>query len=100
MKKIDTENNIVEIGDKEDILERRMVAKEVNYVSRGNLNPGDIVYGKIRYADRMTEAVVVESDDTAFTVDFVEPKSAITPGQSAVLYDKNGYVLAGGIITL
>jgi tRNA U34 2-thiouridine synthase MnmA/TrmU len=28
----------------------------------------------------------------------MSPKSAITPGQSAVFYDEQGYVLAGGII--
>lgn len=100
VKKIDTENNVVEIGDKEDILEKRMCAREVNYVSRAELKPGEKVFGKIRYADKMTEAVVVEADENSFTVDFTEPKSAITPGQSAVIYDSEGYVLAGGIITL
>jgi len=29
---------------------------------------------------------------------FFQPKSAITPGQSLVIYDEQGYVLAGGVI--
>lgn len=100
VKKIDTLNNVVEIGDKEDILEKRMAAKEVNYVSTGSLKKGDIVYGKIRYGDKTTEAKVISADKNSFEIEFTEPKSAITPGQSAVLYNENGYVLAGGIIKL
>jgi tRNA-specific 2-thiouridylase len=30
---------------------------------------------------------------------FHEPQRAATPGQWAVLYDEDGYVLAGGIIS-
>jgi len=100
VKKIDTDNNIVEIGNKEDILERRMTAVEVNYVSSGTLTKGEKVYGKIRYADKMTEAVVIDADENQFEIEFTEPKSAITPGQSAVLYNENGYVLAGGVIKI
>ena len=100
VKKIDTENNLIEIGDKEDIYERTLKAKDVNYVSRSVLRTGDIVYGKIRYSDKMTKAAVTRADEHNFEVLFDEPKSAITPGQSAVLYDENGFVLTGGIITL
>jgi tRNA-specific 2-thiouridylase len=100
VKKIDTENNIVEIGDKGDLFERRLTAKDVNYVSEPALKPGQKVYGKIRYSDKMTAAEVISSDDHSFEINFIEPKSAITPGQSVVLYNADGYILAGGIITL
>ncbi|MBA4321032.1 MAG: tRNA 2-thiouridine(34) synthase MnmA, partial [Flavobacterium sp.] len=100
VKKIDPDNNLIEIGDKDDLLERKLTAKDINYVSAGSLKKGEIVYGKIRYSDKMTQAEVVHADETSFEINFLEPKSAITPGQSAVLYDKDGYVLAGGIITL
>lgn len=100
VKKIDTENNIVEIGDKEDIFGRTLYAKDVNYVSVPSLKKGETVFGKIRYSDKMTPAVVISSGADEFEIKFLEPKSAITPGQSAVLYDERGYVLAGGIISL
>lgn len=48
----------------------------------------------------MTKAEVIYADDKIFEINFFEPKSAITPGQSAVLYNEQGYILAGGIITL
>ncbi len=99
VKKIDPENNIVEIADKEDILERRLVAEDVNYVSVSKLEPGETVIGKIRYSDRGAEAKVISADENSFEIEFLEPKSAITPGQSAVLYNKDGVVLAGGVIT-
>ena len=99
VKRIDSENNVVEIGDREDILENRLVAEKVNYVSRSVLKKGSVVYGKIRYLDKATAAEVLDSSEENFEVAFFEPKSAITPGQSVVLYDENGYVLAGGIIS-
>lgn len=98
VKKIDTENNIVEIGDKEDLFERKLIAKDVNYVSEPSLKPGQKVYGKIRYSDKMTAAEVISSDANSFEINFVDPKSAITPGQSVVIYNADGYILAGGII--
>jgi tRNA-uridine 2-sulfurtransferase len=98
VKKIDTDNNIVEIGDKEDLFERKLIAKDVNYVSEPALKTGEIVYGKIRYSDKMTAAEVISSDEHSFEINFIEPKSAITPGQSVVLYNAGGYILAGGII--
>ena len=100
VKKIDVDNNVVEIGDKEDICERNLTAKDVNYVSEASLQKGEKVFGKIRYSDKMTQAEVIDSDEHSFEINFLEPKSAITPGQSVVLYNENGYVLAGGIITV
>lgn len=100
VKKIDTENNIVEIGDKEDLFERKLIAKDVNYVSEPSLKPGQKVYGKIRYSDKMTAAEVISSDEHSFEINFIDPKSAITPGQSVVIYNADGYILAGGIIAL
>ena len=42
---------------------------------------------------------MIEADEDQIKIKFVEPKNAITPGQSMVLYDEQGYVLAGGIIS-
>ena len=52
MKDIDQETNVVEIGDKEELLENICVANEINYVSKSLLKKGEIVFGKIRYNDR------------------------------------------------
>lgn len=99
VKKIDHRNNKIEIGDKEELLERKLSAEDVNYVSSVDLSKGMSVHAKIRYNDRGAAAKLIDSDDKTFSIEFDEPKSAITPGQSVVLYDENGYVLAGGVIS-
>jgi len=98
VKKIDVENNTIEIGDKEELLETTLEAEDINFISKNSLESGENVIAKIRYSDPGSDAQVIEASEDKFKIKFVEPKSAITPGQSVVLYDPNGYVLAGGVI--
>lgn len=98
VRKIDHRNNTIEIADKEALLEKEVFAREVNYVSAGNLKPGAKVYGKIRYGDKAAEAEIISADENSFHMIFTQPKNAVTPGQSVVVYDSDGYVLAGGVI--
>lgn len=98
VKDIDAEKNIVEIADKEELLENYCSALDINYVSRSILKNGEIVYAKIRYNDRASRAEVLNATLDEISIRFDEPKNAITPGQSLVLYDENGFLLAGGII--
>jgi len=98
VRKIDKVNNLIELGDKKDLLRNTLSAKNINYVSVKNLSAGEKIICKIRYSDKGSEAFVLEADDNHFSIKFLEPKNAITPGQSAVLYNKKGFVLAGGII--
>lgn len=95
---IDCYNNSIILGDKDELLDYDVVADDINYISIDNLNIGDEVIAKIRYADKGSPAIVISADDKKIKLKFKEPKSAITPGQSLVIYDYNGYVLAGGII--
>ncbi len=99
VKDIDYDTNIIEIGDKEDLLENMLHAEDINFVSVYSLKTGSVVIAKIRYSDKGTPAQIIEADEKSFKIRFLTPKSAITPGQSAVLYDEQGYLLAGGIIT-
>lgn len=99
VKKIDSENNVIEIGDKEDLNEFRLQAEDLNYVSVSQLKQDQVVSAKIRYSDRGTPAKILEADEEKISLIFLEPKNAITPGQSLVIYDEQGYVLAGGVIT-
>lgn len=98
VKSIDSKTNIVEIGNKEELLECDCIAGEINYISKPELKKGEIVLAKIRYNDKASPAEIIEADEQKIHIKFLEPKSAITPGQSMVLYDEQGYVLAGGII--
>ena len=56
------------------------------------------VQAKIRYNHRGAPAIAFRSGEDEMTCIFEEPQRAVTPGQSLVLYDAEGYVLGGGII--
>ena len=79
-------------------MQKNLLAEEVNYVSQDKLKPGSAVVCKIRYSDKGSQAEIISADENHFELRFNGQKSAITPGQSAVIYDEQGYVLAGGII--
>lgn len=98
VKKIDIARNIVEVADKDELLEYNVFANQINFVSEEKLEPGIHVKAKIRYSDKGSEAEVVSSSETEIHLKFILPKSAITPGQSLVIYNDDGFVLAGGII--
>ncbi|MGE5498857.1 MAG: tRNA 2-thiouridine(34) synthase MnmA [Syntrophothermus sp.] len=97
--KIDYNNNVIEIGEKKDLLKKELYAGEINYVSRASLSPGDKVLCKIRYSDKGSPAEILAADSNSIHLRFYEGKSAITPGQSAVIYDETGNLLAGGVIS-
>ncbi|MCX7876276.1 MAG: tRNA 2-thiouridine(34) synthase MnmA [Melioribacteraceae bacterium] len=99
VKKINAENGIVELGDKEELYDNLVTAIDINYVSVEKLNENEIVYAKIRYSDSADIATVIEANEKFIKIIFHNKKSAITPGQSLVLYDEKGLVLAGGIIS-
>jgi tRNA-uridine 2-sulfurtransferase len=95
---IDYKSNSIEIGEKEELLHDILIAEDVNYVSKSKLENGEKVICKIRYSDKGSPAEVISANEKSFEIKFMVPKSAITPGQSAVIYNEEGYILAGGII--
>ncbi|MCL6098301.1 MAG: tRNA 2-thiouridine(34) synthase MnmA, partial [Bacteroidetes bacterium] len=98
VKSIDEKTNTIEIANKEELFENICSASDINFVSRKEFKSGEIVFGKIRYNDTAAPAEIVSADESEIKIKFLEPKNAVTPGQSLVLYDEQGYVLAGGII--
>jgi len=61
--------------------------------------PAAGTYGsKTRYRQPDSPAVISAAADTTFRLDFPEPQWAVTPGQSAVLYDGD-VCLGGGMIS-
>ncbi|MBK8946467.1 MAG: tRNA 2-thiouridine(34) synthase MnmA [Ignavibacteriae bacterium] len=99
VKSINKENNIVELGNAEDLFKTNVIADQINYVSVDKLEIGNIVKAKIRYSDKGSLAKVVDANSDKIILEFLEPKRAITPGQSLAVYDEQGYLLAGGIIS-
>jgi len=98
VKNIDKDSNIVELGDDDDLFTKRVEAIDLNYVSSSSLKFNSTVIAKIRYSDKGSLAKVVFADNSKIILDFWKPKRAITPGQSLVVYDEQGYLLVGGVI--
>ena len=99
VKNIDKNTNKVELGDSEELNSTIVEASDLNFISADNLSLGTIVVAKIRYSDKGSLAKVLEFNNDKIKLEFLEPKRAITPGQSLVIYDEQGYVLIGGIIS-
>jgi tRNA-specific 2-thiouridylase len=93
--KIDPQNNVITLGSNEDLFTR-----EVSHVGDFNWISGEIpsepmrCKAKIRYRQVEQWATVTPTGENSVKILFDEPQRAITPGQSAVLYD--GDVILGG----
>lgn len=94
---IEKETNRVFIGTEEDLLRTTLVAHSVQEVFPDYLREEREVLARVRYKDEPTPARARILDNGELCVRFEEPKRAITPGQSVVLY-QNGDVIGGGII--
>ena len=100
IKKIDTVTNEIVIAEESSLYSGEIVCRDVNYQSIDMPEPGTVFHGtvKVRYHHEGASArIEALSADTA-RVTFDEPVRAAAPGQSAVWYDENGYVIGGGVI--
>ncbi len=95
--KIEAESNKVVLVKDEELFTRRLIVKDFNWIDGVPKAPINALC-KIRYAHKAAPAVVgtFMRDDMALVV-FDEPQRAVTPGQSAVVYDGER-LLGGGII--
>ncbi len=96
--KIDALKNEVVIGESEDLFSDECILKDINYMSKStDFEDGIELTVKIRYAHKGTAAKVYHVADNRLKVVFIEKVRAITPGQTAVLYDGD-FVFAGAVI--
>jgi len=97
VKRIDVASGRIVVGEKEELSTRDMNIGRVNWVS---VEPTDRPFDatvQIRYQHKAAPAFVTPDGTDRLQVTFDSPQWAITPGQSAVIYDGDT-VLAGGII--
>lgn len=97
VSKIDAESNKVYVDDETGLYKKGFIAKEVNLMKYENIKNPLKSNVKIRYKDAGSMAEIEQVDNETIKVIFDEPKKSITPGQSAVFYDKDD-VIGGGII--
>ena len=97
VSEIDAENKRVHLGDAEDLLSDEFYADSVNIIQEIPFDGGVDFEIKIRYRDPGVLATVILEDDGRLKIKTKWPVSAVTPGQSAVVY-LNDEVVAGGVI--
>lgn len=90
---IDAKKNQITLGERKDLFSKGLIARDVNVIV--DIFP-DRAKAKIRSTSEEKDCSI-EITKTGMEVVFDEEQSAITPGQSVVLY-KDNIVLAGGTI--
>lgn len=93
---IDAATNTITVGPREALLKQTLIARQLNMIKYPDLSEERPVVAKVRYKDEGGAGIAWQIND-ALHVAFAEPRRAITPGQSVVLYEGND-VLAGGWI--
>lgn len=94
---IDVENNQIHVSDGTDLLSREMIASDINWVSIPPQKGSFRGMVQIRYQHIAQMATIYPEEDGLLKIVFDEPQRAITPGQSAVIFDGDT-ILAGGFI--
>lgn len=93
--KIDSKNNVITVGKKEEALGSDFLVKGNHFIS-GPIKKKVALKVKIRYNHQEAGATIMPCDGR-LRVHFIKPQFAITPGQAAVFYDRDK-VAGGGII--
>lgn len=94
--RISARNNTVTVGREEDLYSKMVFADNFNFISDIYIEPFRCS-AKIRYRHKEQPALAIPMDNNCVKIIFDEPQRAVTPGQSAVLYDGDT-VIGGGII--
>jgi tRNA-uridine 2-sulfurtransferase len=94
---IDARANRIEIGPEAKLYKSGLVAQLVNLQKYPDLAEPRRVRASIRYKDEGGLATARTGPDGRLVVEFDEPRRAITPGQSVVLYEGDD-IVGGGVI--
>ncbi len=94
---INFKNNILVVGEEQDLYKDKLIATDINLIPFDKLNKPMRVKAKIRYGVKETKAIITPLEDGDILVKFKEKQRAITPGQSVVFYKKD-IVIGGGRI--
>ena len=94
--RIDAKKNRLVVGEKGDVLNKEFIIKSAHFILKP-VNKSVVLKAKIRYNHKEALAQLECLERNGVRVTFKRPQFAITPGQSAVFYDKDT-VIGGGII--
>ena len=95
---IDPEQNLVTLGENEDLFTTQCRLTDVNYVSVEPQAAPFRTLAKVRYRQKEMPATATPQEDGTLRLTFDLPVRAITPGQTAVLYDGDLVLCSGKIL--
>lgn len=87
---------VVVVGPRSSLASASLRAGAANWLAE-TPRVGETLGVRIRHGAPVVEATVTDIADSTFELDLTAPQSAVTPGQSAVLYRGN-VVVGGGVI--
>jgi len=101
--RISAADNTVVLGSRNDLLQRKLWADKVTWLTEATPVESFVATVQIRYnhrgaAGRVTPVLNGQGEADTVMVEFEEPIAAITPGQAVVFYDRE-VVLGGGWIS-
>ena len=94
---IHPERREVVIGTADELAGHRVTLEEVNWLA-DPLETGAACEVQIRYRAAAVAATVLSTEGETIVLGLETPVRAISPGQSGVLYGRDGQVLGGGVI--
>ena len=97
VQKVDTEKNVVIVGDNDTLFKNELSAESVNWVAMAPAKKPFEAEVKIRYLHQPAPATVTPLTDGTVHIIFKDKQRAITPGQSVVFFDDD-LLLGGGVI--
>ena len=95
VKEIDTEKNRVVVASKDLIKSKGIRLENTNYLT--SQMPSELKV-RIRSTGKLIDAKYTELPDEKCLINFIDPESAVSPGQACVFYseDQRGLRLLGG----
>lgn len=94
---IQPETKKIVIGGKDELLQHKMIVRDINLLKYEKMTHGMKVQTQVRYNDSPVESILNPIDDTSVEVIFDAPVKAITPGQAAIFYEDID-IIGGGWI--
>jgi len=94
---IRAKDNVIVIGPKDELFSKGLVARQINWIGTETVDDDTPVTAKIRYNDPGHAAFLRVLNSNEIHLRFENPQSAVTPGQSVVVY-RGDEVLGGGVI--
>jgi tRNA-uridine 2-sulfurtransferase len=93
---LDVTRNVLVVGSKHDLRTRSCEVGQINWIDAPPVASMEVQV-RVRYRHTAVPAVLAPGKQSGAHITFVEPQSAVTPGQGAVFY-KGDEVLGGGWI--